>query len=379
MTLKRVWMAFLLGAAVTACEKSTSGVLQTPPPLAGLRYFDAVPDTGYMDFRIVDIVAYAPNAVRAIFRTGGNPLGVATTLPPPYLPVQAGTRHITVFLDSLDLATASNVMYDTTVTFTEKHNYTFILYGSARGGRTKLHSLVLDDTTQTPDTNSTVWVRTLNLAGSNGENGDTLGLGVPDVFVSTTAPASPATFTAPAFHTPTAYTRVGIGALLAQLTRTTLTTPVTVSAALPAGIVGTTTVNPVAGALAKGTGISVLILPRVIPDSITSLTNVATVVTPALPALPFTVDTMFATTALPHHLTTGNAIHITGATPAAYNGTWTVTVITATTIKWAYAPSPMVVPATPATGTIVYRNSWKDYANPGMVFLIDKQPSLTAP
>ena len=34
-------------------------------PLAGLRYFDAVLDTGYMDMRLVDIVSIAPNSIRA--------------------------------------------------------------------------------------------------------------------------------------------------------------------------------------------------------------------------------------------------------------------------------------------------------------------------
>jgi hypothetical protein len=262
MTVKSVWMAFLLGAAVAACSKDTAGVLQTPPPLAGLRYFDAVPDTGFMDFRVVDVVSYAPNTVRASFRTGGNPQGITTTFPPPYLSVQAGTRHIKVFLDSTDLATASTVMFDTTVTFTEHHNYTFILYGSARSGT--LHSLVLDDTDQPlpTDTNSTIWVRTLNLAA------DTTGLGVPDVFVQTgAAPAGTPTFASPAYLTATAYQRVTIGALSAMLTRTGTLTPVTASGTLPAGVVGTSSVEPIAGALVKHTAMTVVILPRSTPGA----------------------------------------------------------------------------------------------------------------
>lgn len=262
MTVKSVWMAFLLGAVVAACSKDTAGVLQTPPPLAGLRYFDAVPDTGYMDFRVVDIVAYAPNSVRASFRNGGNPQGITTTFPPPYLSVKAGERHIRVFLDSTDLATASKVMFDTTVTFTEHHNYTFILYGSARAGT--LHSLVLDDTDQPlpTDTNSTVWVRTLNLAGGGGA-GDTTGLGVPDVFVTTAAaPAGTPTFASPAYLTATAYQRVTIGALSALLTRTGTLTPVTVSGALPAGVLGTAAVPPIAGALVKHSAMTAVVLPR---------------------------------------------------------------------------------------------------------------------
>ncbi len=266
MTVKRVWLALVLGAAIAGCQKDTAGVLQTPPPLAGLRYFDAVPDTGYMDFRVVDVVQYAPNTVRASFRTGGNPQGITTTFPPPYLPVQAGTRHIRVFLDSTDLATASKVMFDTSVTLTANHNYTFVLYGSARAAA--LHALVLDDTSQTlpTDTNSTVWVRTLNLAA------DTTGLGVPDVFVTAAAaPAGTPTFAAPAYLAKTAYARVTIGALTAQLTRTGTLTPVTVNAALPAGVKGSVVAgvctDNIAGALAKNSGITAVILPRSTPGA----------------------------------------------------------------------------------------------------------------
>jgi len=271
MTVKRVWLACVLGAAVAACAKDTTGVQQTPPPLAGLRYFHAVPDTGYMDFRFVDIVAYAPNTVGAAFRTGGNPNGVTTSLPPPYLSVQTGTHHIKVFKDSVcistpcasDLKTDSTVMFDTTVTFTQNHNYTFILYGSARAKA--MHALVLDDTTLAlpSDTNSTIWVRTLNLAG------DTTGLGVPDVHVTTAAaPAATDTvFTGPAYLTRTAYKRVKIGALNSYFTYTGTLTPVNVTGTLPAGVLGTSTADPVAGALVKNSAVTILILPRSTPGA----------------------------------------------------------------------------------------------------------------
>jgi hypothetical protein len=264
MTVKRVCMAILLGAAVSACQKDTAGVLQTIPPLAGLRYFHAVLDTGYMDMRLVDIFDYAPNTQGAAFRTGGNPNGVPTSLPPPFLSVRTGTHEIKAFLDSTDLATATTVMYDTTVTFSEGHNYTLVLYGSARSGT--LHSLMLDNVDQAlpsdTGTNPSVWVRTVNLAG------DTTGLGVPDVFVTTAAaPSGTPTFGGPTYTAPTSYQRISVGALKAYLTRTGTTTPVTASATLPAGVVGSSTVNPVAGALVNGTYMTVLILPRSTPGA----------------------------------------------------------------------------------------------------------------
>jgi hypothetical protein len=330
--------------------------------------------------RLVDIFDYAPNTIGAAFRTGGNPMGNPTTLPPPFLSVRTGLHEIKAFLDSTDLTTASTVMYDTTIQFVENHNYTLIVYGNARSGT--LHSLLLDNVDQAlpsdTGTNPSVWVRTVHLAG------DTLGLGVPDVFVTTAAaPSGTPTWVGATYKTPTAYQRLSVGALKAYLTRTGTTTPVTVSATLPAGVVGTPTVDPIAGALVNGTYITILVLPRVTPDSISSLTNVGTLVTPTPPALPYYADTMFATMTQPHHLKTGNKIHVYGATPTTYDSTWTVIVTGANTVKWSVklgADSvPPPPPPSPATGTIVWRNSWKDYASPGLVFLIDQKPPRTAP
>ncbi len=268
MTVKPVWMAFLLGAAVAACQKDTAGVYNPPPPLAGLRFFDAVPDTTFMDFRTVDLVQYSPNAVRARFRTGGDPNGVSNgTNSPPYQPIRTGSHDIRVFLDSAITGNSNNtlavdtiVMFDTTMNFVENHNYTFILYGSARAKT--LHALVLDDSAMAVPADNSIWVRTVNLAS------DTTGVGVPDVFVTTAAaPAGTPTFAAPAYLTKTAYTRIGVGALNALLTRTTTLTPITISGAFPAGVLGTATLDPIGGALVANTAMTVLILPRSTPGA----------------------------------------------------------------------------------------------------------------
>jgi hypothetical protein len=264
MTVNRVWMALLLGAAIWGCEKNTGASTPAQQPLAGLRYFDAVLDTGYMDFRVVDIVRFAPNAVRAVFRSGGNPEGTSNGfLSPPFEPMQTGAHDLRVFLDSTDLATASTVMFDTTVTFAQDHNYTFILYGSARAKT--LHAMVLDDSAMALPTDNSVWVRTINL----GTGVDTTGLG-PSVdayaIAQTGSPVAPPTFAATAFATKTAYTRVAVGSLQAVLTRAgTLTQAATAN--FPAGTVGTSSSNPIAGSLVQNTAFSIIILPRSTPGA----------------------------------------------------------------------------------------------------------------
>jgi hypothetical protein len=270
MTVNRVWMALLLGAAMWGCERSTGPSTSAQPPLAGLRYFDAVLDTGYMDFRVVDIVTFAPNAVRAVFRSGGNPFGVSNGfLSPNYNPVQTGAHDIRVFLDSTDLATATTVMFDTTVTFAQNHNYTFILYGSARAKA--LHALVLDDQNMALPADNGIWVRTVNLATGL----DTTGVGAtaPDAYVVTqgSSPASPPTIAggSSAYGKASAYVRVPVGSLAAALTRTGTLTAITGGGVtnFPAGSVGTTTVNPIAGSLVKNTAFSIIMLPRSTPGA----------------------------------------------------------------------------------------------------------------
>lgn len=79
------------------------------------------------------------------------------------------------------------------------------------------------------------------------------------------------------------------------------------------------------------------------PVSITSLTT-DTVTT-----------TVTGTMADTSGLTTGQSYPISGATPAAYNGTFAITVLTGTTFTY----SALTVPASNATGTLVLNDQWR--------------------
>jgi hypothetical protein len=279
----------LLGTAV-AC-KDTGGKLTQLEPLAGLRYVNLVPDTSGVDFRVIDVVSYAPNQVNATFRTGGAPYGLATTFLPPHQPVLAGTRHIRVFMYGTTPDVASQVLLDTTYTFLQGSNYTFYLYGYARpGSPPQVNALITKDSlpsfaanqwqvrvihlapTMAPSFGGTavdVWVDTLAAAATpvgapNFANRDVL---QASTYLGRTA--RPAAGTTPALSY-----RVAVAA-------TGTTTPI-ISAAVPAGVVGTATSNPVAGALVAGTGISAVIVPRSVAGSLaTSFTT---------PSLIFLID-----------------------------------------------------------------------------------------
>jgi hypothetical protein len=263
MTWYRVCLACAVSVALMACTEAEQGVLQPQGPLAGLRYVNLVNDTGAVDFRIVNFIGDAPSAAAAAFRTGGMPYGQPTNYLPPHWPVQADREvNIKVFMNGLDPAVSSLVVFDTTCTFAVGVNYTFFLYGNARtpGG---VHSLVtVDDLTAAP---AGVAFRVINLGGT--------AVGAVDVDVvprDTVAPlpGAVASFPAVAAGIPTAYTNFAVsGTLKATITAPATRTPFLFSFVVPAGVVGTTTVNPIAGTAVAGTAISAVIVPASVTGS----------------------------------------------------------------------------------------------------------------
>src|SRR6478735_8525090 len=134
---------FLLGASVAmvACgSDSTSPTFKTPPPAGLVRFINAVPDTGFQDFRFVDVVDGVPNVefVNLPFRGGTNVAFQRTIV---------GTHHIRVFMGSsnttaaapngFDPSVVTTVMADTTFTFAQDVAQTFVFYGTARAGSQK--------------------------------------------------------------------------------------------------------------------------------------------------------------------------------------------------------------------------------------------------
>jgi hypothetical protein len=252
MTWYRVSLLCFIGVALAACTKVEQGVLEPSPARAALRYVNLVPDTGAVDFRIIDIIGDAPVSGAASFRTGGQPGGNATNFLPPHFPVVAGERHIRVFPNSTDPAVASIILLDTTLTFAENVYYTFYLYR----GSPRMQALVTVDTLPAP---AGVAFRVINLGGTAVGNAD-----VDIVAQSATVPlaAATATFANVAPGAITAYTNLAVstsyrGLLSAPAARSTFLA----STYAPAGAVGTATVNPVAGTAVAGTAISAVIVP----------------------------------------------------------------------------------------------------------------------
>jgi hypothetical protein len=165
--MRRILELSIGGLAVgqlSAC--SPERIIETPlTPTAGVRFINAVPDTGAMDFRFVDLVENTA-AWNQAFRN--NPViasGVATSQQVQFKAARAGQRHFRIFMNGTTAAVASTVVKDTTVTLEQDHNYTILLWGNARAGSTPaLRLTVIDETVADPG--AQVALRVINATGS---------------------------------------------------------------------------------------------------------------------------------------------------------------------------------------------------------------------
>ncbi len=255
MNLHRFLLVGAAVAAVAGCSNdSTSPTLVTPPPSALLHIINAVPDTGAMDFRFVDVVNGVPNVefTNLAFR-GGTTIG--------YQPVSIGSHHLRVFMSSatsnFDPAYVSQIMADTTFTFAEGVHYTFVFYGNTRpvppATRGTQKFLVLTDNFTVPTTWS---VRAVNFNTAAADfyiqtvanTSSPVAVSTP----STTVTGTP-TFAAVAPLTASAYTSIALASSTQGHTVTATpagaTTPVWSAGFFP-GIAAVAEVAGVSGALA---------------------------------------------------------------------------------------------------------------------------------
>jgi hypothetical protein len=168
--MRRILPLVALGFAsvVSACKAGDEILSQPVIPTAGVRFINAVPDTGAafgFDFRFVDIVENS-SAFRQTFRD--NPqttAGVTSGTGTYYKPAQAGARQIRIFLDDTLQAAAQTVLKDTTVTLTASHNYTGLMQGNARStGSDKMRFSFIDETVDDPG--SQIALRVINTTSS---------------------------------------------------------------------------------------------------------------------------------------------------------------------------------------------------------------------
>lgn len=161
-------LCFVAGV-VSAC-KPDEEITAPIGPTAGVRFINAVPDTGGangLDFRFVDIAENSA-AFRVPFRNSPQTsAGVTASALIQFKPAKAGQRHFRVFLDDTLQSVASIVLKDSTVNLEAGHNYTFLLWGNSRSSSSaanRMRMTVIDETVADPGTN--VALRVINATGN---------------------------------------------------------------------------------------------------------------------------------------------------------------------------------------------------------------------
>jgi len=241
----------VLGVAVSAmvgCSEPSDGPT-TPniPPLAYVRYINAVPDTLGTTVRFIDQVDYSPISWANVQFRG---LGQGN-----YQPTEAKARKFRVFTYSADVSTAgnTNILVDTTITFEAGKYYTLLHLGYARAGSTPKQRIVVI-TDALPATPAGIAFRAIHA-----------GLDVGNVDIYATPTTTDAITGAPllanvSLNTVSAYLARATGAFAARVTAPGSTTAV-ISAAAPAGTAGSSSVDPLGGATIAGSIITAIAFP----------------------------------------------------------------------------------------------------------------------
>ena len=406
----------VLVAAAVGCHGDA--VTNSPvPSLAAINFVHAASDAVVADFRVVDIVSNA-GLFGAPFR-GMNQFSVG---------IEAGTRHIKVFYDTTDVVLAKTVLLDTTYTFTADQHYTFMLYGFA--ATPPLKALIVQDATPPAVPAGKFAIRIVNGAPSFAGAVPTLADTTvrPDAFVSrvTALPGGTPDLANVAYLGTSQYAMVDTGLYRVALTPAGTTGPVIVQATIPAGTVGTPTLNPIAGSQVSGSVLTAVVVARSVvaskapqggrpaakavevvtrsTDTVTVQSGSVSILTNRSPAKPDSTVATTGTGAATGVVRFDNVL-VTGATQPEFNG-WQVVIQLAdslscapvngldTSTKCAAANAIATTrfrfryritgaPVSPATGTPVYRiypsSTASDYTIPYIIYLVDKRPPNTAP
>jgi len=219
MRLQRLILLGGLASLMGACKHDAGPFYPEAHESAFVRYINAVPDTGLLDFKFIDKVEGSAWYDLQAFRGVTN-----------YQAVDAGARHIRVFNGANNLpmnepSYVTAIHVDTTLTFEANKYYTVLHVGNARGKQSRL--VVIEDVRPTVATGQ-IAVRAINAA---------VGLGNVDVY-ATAATGATVTgtplFANVAYPTATVYQGRATGTLVFQVANTG-TTATAAQATAPAG------------------------------------------------------------------------------------------------------------------------------------------------
>lgn len=250
MRVTRIGLALAGALLAVGCKKDAGPFLPNKAPLAYTRFVNAVPDTGFQDWRFIDAIENSPTAIQLAFRSFT-----------PYQGTGIGSRQLRVFFDkggsqpfpSPDQVTP--ILVDQSVTFEEGKYYTLILTGNSSSGAQQLQ--VIED--NFPDPGSQIAVRVINL-------GTTSDLSSVDVYTaassSSSLPSSP-TISSLGYLSASNYTLMAPGTLALKVTSGG-STSVLINSDAPAGEPASPEdlLTAIGGAAEPGSVITAFVMPR---------------------------------------------------------------------------------------------------------------------
>jgi uncharacterized protein DUF4397 len=308
-----------VGAGVlSAC--SPEEIIETDEiPTAGVRFINAVPDTGAMDFRFVDDPENSAHWNVAFRNNPVTSAGITASTLVQYKPTQTGQRHLRIFMNGTTAAVASTVVKDTVVTLEPGKNYTALLWGSARGGAYPMRLAFYEEAVADPGTQ--VALRVINA---------TEGAVDASYYVSTGAPPGAAIATNLAPLTRSDYVLAAPARYRFNVRSAGTTSPIIMDALAIAGEAATTSgagpFDAIPGTSIAGSAVTAIVFPVAVPGSQAPPFSITTGNTSALSATgtgysrqagSFGTDGFFV----------GQEVTATGYLNPANNGTSIVTAI----------------------------------------------------
>ena len=264
MRVTRIGLALVGALMAVGCSKDDGPFFAPVVPLAYTRFINAIPDTGSVDFRFVDLVEYSPFAVQVAYR------GFQ-----PYQGTAPGARHLKVFTNpggvNSNLPQVTGVILDESPTFEANKYYTIVAVGYARTtGTPRVKLQVYEDVI--PDPGSNVALRVVNLG---------TGLASLNVGVTSTYDAAipTPTFSNVAYLGASAYVTRAPGAAYLRVQETTSATEIIapggtgatlgVNRQVPPGTAGDPLNNltTIGGALQAGSAVTAYVFPRSVAGS----------------------------------------------------------------------------------------------------------------
>jgi len=423
MTPLRSLTICVIAAALVGCKKDAT-FSEPVGPYASITWANAVPDTGLLTARVVDIVSNA-GLFKAPFRTG---------LIYP-LPIEAGTRRIKVFVHDSNPDIARLYFVDTTLTFVQDARYSFYVSGFARAGQSPPIRVVVAPVTLPVLTAGKFAIRVLNLAPTLA--GATLAdtTVAPDALIkpiNVVATGSPEVTNVP-FLSLSPYVVLDTGRYQLALTGTGSGAAPFVAAAVVPGTRGTSTAGSIGGSIVAGTVLTAVVLPRSVVgskapqagrptlratdttvaeasrrvfrsgDTVTVQSGTIQVLTNRIVGGVTKADSTVGGTGTRANTATarGDVVLVSGAAQPEYNGWFAVLAVADTLISCnptdptdtptsCKAPNTVATtrfrfrykiagtPVSPATGTTSYRVypplSTADMTLPFVMFIVDKRP-----